>query len=171
MPGHGDACFLAGELFEPVGDLIGDGGVPAVLALAAAGLLVKLDIVHRDRLDKLSDLIEIVGYLGDKDDVGTAADTGVEREPAGVASHKLHDKNTAVRACGGVDIVDDVRRNINGTLEAEGSVRAPDIVIDGLGQGDDVHAGVGDELCALLRTVAAHDDKAVKIEAVIGLEH
>ena len=83
VPGHSDARFLAGELFKPVGDLIGDGGVPAVLALAAAGFLVKLDIVHRDRafgagndgialaltvalLDKLSDIIEVVGYLRDK---------------------------------------------------------------------------------------------------------
>ena len=70
-----------------------------------------------------------------------------------------------------MDIVDDVRGDVNGALEAEGRVRAPDIVIDGLGQGDDVHAGIGDELCALLCAVAAHDDKAVKIEAVIGLEH
>lgn len=70
-----------------------------------------------------------------------------------------------------MDIVNNIRCDVNGALEAEGCIRTPDIVIDGLGQGHDVHAGIHKELCAFLRAVAAHDDKAVEIEPVISILH
>ena len=70
-----------------------------------------------------------------------------------------------------MDVVDDVRRNVHGALEAEGGVRAPDVVVDGLGQSNDVHARVHKQLGALLRAVAAHDHKAVEVEPVVGVQH
>ena len=70
-----------------------------------------------------------------------------------------------------MDVVNYIRRNIDCALEAEGCIRAPDIVINCLGQGHDVHARVHKELCAFLRAVAAHDNKAVEIEPVISILH
>ena len=60
---------------------------------------------------------------------------------------------------------------VNGALEAEGGICAVDVGVDGFRERDDVHPGVHQELCALLRPVAAHDDQAVEVEAVIGVEH
>ena len=68
-------------------------------------------------------------------------------------------------------VVDDVGADVHGALEAEGGIRAVDVVVYGLWERDYVHAGVGEELGALLRAVAAHHDQAVEIEAVIGVEH
>ena len=68
---------------------------------------------------------------------------------------------------GGVDIVD----NTGGGLEAEGLVGAVDVVVDGLGQGDDVHPRVLEQLGALLGAVAAQDHQAVQIQAVVGVQH
>ena len=95
----------------------------------------------------------------------------MQREPARIAPHELDEEYAAVRRGGGVDVINDVCRDINGALEAEGRVRAPNVVIDGLGQGHDVHACVHQELCAFLRAVAAHDDEAVEIELIVGVLH
>ena len=57
------------------------------------------------------------------------------------------------------------------TLEAEGLVGAVDVVVNGLGQGDDVHARVLEELGALLGAVAPQDHQAVQVEAVVGVQH
>ena len=70
-----------------------------------------------------------------------------------------------------MDIVNNIRCDVNGALEAEGRIGAPNIVVDGFGQGHNIHAGVHKELCAFLRAVAAHDDKAVEIEPVISILH
>ena len=68
-------------------------------------------------------------------------------------------------------VVDNIRGDVNGALEAEGGICAVDIVVNSLRESDDVHSGIHQELCALLRPVAAHDDQAVEVEAVIGVEH
>ena len=160
----------------------------ALLLLAAAGLLVELRLVDGDgalgagddgeaaasfsaELEHLGHLLKIVGDLGDEDHVRAAADAGVQRQPAGVAAHELDHEDAPVGAGRGVQIVDDVGGDVHGALEAEGRVGAPDVVVDGLGQGHDVHPGVHQELGALLGAVAAHDDQTVQPQAVVGVEH
>ena len=188
VAGYGDAGLLAGHLLELAGYAVGYRGVAALL-LGAAALLLAQDGVrvadgalgHGDDaevaagaaalLERLGDLLDVVGYLGYQDDVRARGYARVEREPAGVAAHELDEEDAGVAARGGVDVVYDVRADVHGALEAEGGVRAVDVVVYGLGQGDDVHAGVGEELRALLRAVAAHDDQAVEVEAVIGVQH
>ena len=68
-------------------------------------------------------------------------------------------------------VVDHIGGDIHGGLEAEGGIGAVNVVIDGLGQGDHVHAGVRDQLGALLGAVAAHDHQAVQVQAVVGVLH
>src|SRR5699024_5793644 len=123
------------------------------------------------RFYRSGDLLDVVGDLGDEHDVRAGGDACVEGEPAGVAAHELYDEHAAVRARGGVYVVDDVCGDVHGALEAEGGIRTPDVVIYGLGQGDDVHSCVHEELCALLGAVAAHDDETVQVEPVVGVEH
>ena len=70
-----------------------------------------------------------------------------------------------------MDIVNYIGGNIDCALEAEGRISTPYIVVDGLGQGHDVHTRVHEQLCALLRSVAAHDDEAVEIQLIICVLH
>ncbi len=122
-------------------------------------------------LDSLQDLVYIIGYLRDEDDIRAAADACVQRQPARVSAHELDKENAAMGACGGVDIVNDIRRNVNGALKAKGRVGAVNVVIYRFRQGHNIHARVHQKLCAFLRAVAAHYHKAVEIEPVVGVLH
>ena len=71
----------------------------------------------------------------------------------------------------GVDAVDGVRGHIHRALEAEGHIRAPQVVVDGLGQRDDVQPLFPQEVSGLVGAVAAQDHQAVQLQLVIGLLH
>ena len=54
-----------------------------------------------------------------------------------------------------MDAVDGLGGHVHRALEAEGHVRAPQVVIDGLGQGDDVQPLLAQEVGGLVGAVAA----------------
>src|SRR5699024_92087 len=109
--------------------------------------------------------------LGQQDDVGAARNAGVQGQPAGLVAHDLDAHDPAVAAGGGVDAVDDVGGNVHRGVEAEGDVGAVDVVVDGLGQADDVQPLLGQEVGGLVGAVAAQTEQAVQLEVVVGLFH
>ena len=52
--------------------------------------------------------------------------------------HDFHDEHTSVGVRRRMDAVDDIRRDADRALETKGHVRAPQIVVDRLGEGDDM---------------------------------
>ena len=70
-----------------------------------------------------------------------------------------------------MDAVDGLSGHVYRALEAEGHVRAPQVVIDGLGQGNDVQPLLAQEVGGLVGAVAAQDHQAVQLELVVGLLH
>ena len=70
-----------------------------------------------------------------------------------------------------MDAVDGLGSHVHRALEAEGHIRAPQVVVDGLGQGDDVQALLAQEVGGLMGAVASQDHQAVQLELVIGLLH
>ena len=63
-----------------------------------------------------------------------------ERDPAGVAAHRLDDDDPVVRLGGRVAAVDRVGRDRDGGVEAEGVVGAVQVVVDRLRHADDREA-------------------------------
>ena len=92
------------------------------------------------RLDVLADLLDVERDLGDQDDVGAAGHAGVQRDPAGVAAHDLDDEGAVVRLGGRVQPVDRLHGDVDRGVEAERVVGGVEVVVDGLGYADDVHA-------------------------------
>ena len=70
-------------------------------------------------------------------------------------SHYLHNKHTPMGGRRGVDPVDGVRGHIHRALEAKGHIRAPQVIINGLGQRDDVQPLFPQEVGGLVGAVAA----------------
>ena len=101
--------------------------------------------------DRLGDGLDVVGDLGDQDDVGAAGDAGAERQPAGVVAHDLDHDDAVMAVRGAVQAVDRVGRDPERGVEAEGDVGALDVVVDRLGQGDDVQALLDQAVGVLLR--------------------
>ena len=122
-------------------------------------------------LDSLDNIAYIIRYLGNKYYIRSAADPGVEGEPTRVTAHEFNNEHAAMRGCRRMDIINNICRNVNGALEPEGGIGSPNVVVNGLWQGHNVHARVHEQLCTLLSAVAAHYDKAVEIEAVVGILH
>ena len=185
---HGDADLDAGLLGDLLGDLVGDGGVLVIALLFLEVLLGKGGVLLGDGalghgedgealallgavLDGFDDPVDVVGDLGDEDDVRAAGDARVQRQPADLVAHDLDDEDTVVRGGGGVDVVDSFGGDVHGALEAEGHVGAVDVVVDGLGQVDDVEALFAQEVGRLLRAVAAEDDQTVQTQLVVVLLH
>ena len=74
-------------------------------------------------------------------------------------------------ACGGVNAVDHIGGNVHGGVEAEGYVGTIDIVINGLGQADDVQTLLREQVCGFVGAIAAQAKQAVQLGVLVGLFH
>ena len=70
-----------------------------------------------------------------------------------------------------MDAVDGIRCNIHRTLETEGHIGAPQIIVDGLGQGHDVQSLFPQQVSRLVSAVATENYKAVQLQLIIILLH
>src|SRR5699024_6882402 len=122
-------------------------------------------------LNGLSHLLDIVGDLGDQDDVRSACQSRMESKASHLMSHDFHDKYTYVGSCRGMDTVNGVRRDVHRALETERHIRTVDIIINGLGKMDDVQPLFSQKIGCLLGSVSSQDHKAVEAEFIICLLH
>ena len=81
-----------------------------------------------------------VGDLGDEDDVGAAGDAGGQRDMAGVAPHHLEDHDAVVARRGRLQPVERLGRDRDGGVVADRVLGRADIVVDGLGDADELDA-------------------------------
>ena len=91
---------------------------------------------------------------------------GVQGDPAHVAAHDLGDHAAVVGFAGGAEAVDGLGGDLDGGVEAEGVVRGVEVVVHGLGNADDLQAGVGQPLGGGQRSFAADGDDGVDAEPV-----
>ena len=113
--------------------------------------------------DRLGHRLAVVGDLGDQDDVGAAGDAGAERQPARVVAHHLDHDDAMVAVGGAVQPVDRVGRDAERGVEAEADVGQRDVVVDRLGQGDDVQALLEQPERVPGGAAAAEADQAVEV--------
>jgi len=93
--------------------------------------------------------------LRNRDHLGTAADTGHQRDVAAVATHRLDDEHAPVRGGRGAQPVDRLQRDVDRRVRADRHVRAEQIVVDRRGDAHDREALRGERRRAALRAVAA----------------
>ena len=119
----------------------------------------------------LDHLIDIVRNLGNQNDIRAAGHACIQGKPSYLMSHHFHDKYSAVGSRCGVDAVDGIRCNIHCTLETEGHIGAPQVIINGLGQCYDIQAFLAQQVCGLVGAVTTENYKAVQLQLVIVLLH
>ena len=89
----------------------------------------------------------------------SAGETGVQGDPACVATHDLDHHDAVVALCRGVQTVDGIGGDLHSGLETERGVGTNHVVVDGLGHADDRQAVVVSEHRSDgQRTIAADDD-------------
>ena len=92
-------------------------------------------------------------------------------KPAHFVSHNFYDKHTAVGRCCGVNTVNGICGNIHSALEAKGHVCAPNIVVDGFGEMNDIQSFFSQQVRCFLCAVSAQNNQAVQTQLVICLFH
>ena len=96
---------------------------------------------------------------------------GVQGDPADVAAHDLGDHAAVVGFAGGAEPVDGLSGDLDGGIEAERVVRGVEVVVHGLGDADDLQAGVGEALGGGQRSFTADGDDGVNAEPFhVGLD-
>ena len=128
-------------------------------------------VALRAAFDNLGNLLDFVGDFGNQDGIRAARHAGIQRQPARLVAHDFHHHAAPMRRRRSVNAVDDLRRNVHRRVEAEREVRAVQVVVNCLGQTDDVQPFLGKEVRRLVRAIAAESDKAVKFQILVGLFH
>ena len=109
----------------------------------------------------VADLLNGERNLGDKDDVRATGNAGLQRDPAGIASHDFDSHDPVMRFGGGVDFVDRIGGRVQGGVKAEGHVGGGQVVIDGLRNPYQLHAFPGKLQGDFLGAVPANCDDGV----------
>ena len=188
MAGYTDAGFGTRHLLNLFGNAVGRGGVAGFCTLGRPFLALHLSFFGGEctlrhgkdgevlaslgaALHGVGNLLDIVGMFGDEDDIGAARDAGIQCQPSGLVAHHLNAHHAAVAACGGVDAVNDLGCNVHGGMEAERDIGPVDIIVNGLGQADDVEALLAEEVSVFVGAVAAQAEQAVQLGFLVGLFH
>ena len=122
----------------------------------------------RPALDGPRDDLDVVRDLRDEHDVGAAGDARPEREPAGLVTHDLGDDDPMVAVRRAVQPVDRLGRDLERGREADRRVGLGDVVVDGLGQRDDVESGLDEAKRVLLRAAATDAQEGVEVVPLVG---
>ena len=106
--------------------------------------------------------IHVVSQLGHENHVGRTGHTRVERNPSGMMTHHLDHHHPLMGAGRGVEPIDRLGRDVDGGVEPEGDVGAPDVVVDRLRHADHVQPNVSQQVGRLLRAVATDADQRIQ---------
>ncbi len=83
-------------------------------------------------------------------------------------SHEFDHHHPQVRFGSRIKLVDRLCRRRDRGIVAKGDVRFDEVVVDGLGQADDVEAAAGESVGHFMRTVAAQANKAIEPQPIVG---
>jgi hypothetical protein len=178
VPEHGRADLVADALAKLVGepdadatesreavrpDPLGDRG--AADRMSALG--------HDDDAERPPPIAAVVDglghpldperYLRDQDDVASAGQAGLQRDPAGVSTHHLDDHHPVMGLRRRAEAIDRVGRGSDGRVEPERQVGRRQIVVDRLRHADHRDAELLETQADPHRAVAADHDERVDL--------
>src|SRR4029077_2513634 len=179
MTEHGDARLEAGALLDlPPERLaaaaLAEDHVPELILLTAVrepGQLAALADDHDGEVlpagvplpDRLRDYLEVDLARRHEDLVGPPGDAAHHGDPTGLTAHHLDDHDAVVRLGGRVEPFDRLGRDEDRGVEAEGVVRAREVVVDRLGDADDRELMLGVQArCDAERVLAADRDERIE---------
>src|SRR5215471_3257734 len=106
-------------------------------------------------LNRFADGLKGKGDFRKQNDLRAAGDAGMKRNPARVAAHDFNEHDAMMAFGGGVKAVDGFGGNDDGGVETERHVGGGKIVVDGLGNRNDVHSAASKIARDVLRAIAA----------------
>ena len=119
--------------------------------------------------NRFGDFFHVVRNLGNQNHIRSARNARAERQPTGAMSHDFHDHDAMMTVGRAVQAIDRFGRNPERGVETERHVGHGDVVVDRLGQRDDVEPFFFQMERVLLRAAAAEADERIEVKLfVIG---
>src|SRR4051812_3724471 len=116
------------------------------------------------RGDLLAHLVEVVGNLGDQDDIRRAGETGVQRDESRVTSHDFDDEDPIVTLRRRMQSIDRFECDVDRGVKPERRDRAGDVVVDRLRHTHQLQPFVRELICDQERAVPANRDHRIDAE-------
>ena len=113
----------------------------------------------------------VVRDFGNQDDVRAAGHACAQRQPAHLVAHDLHHHDTVMAVGRAMQPVDGFRRHAEGRIEPESDVRQGHVVVNRLGQRDDIQPLLRHAVGVLLRAAAAQAHQHVQVMLLVVLHH
>ena len=110
----------------------------------------------------MGDAFEVEGNLGYQNDVGSACDTGMERDPSRIAAHHFKDHDSMVRLSGRMETIDRFRCHTDRTVESNRGRGFDNVVVNGFRYGDERNPTFVESVGDGERPVTANDDERVE---------
>ena len=112
--------------------------------------------------DGLGDFLDVVGNFRNQNHVRAAGDARAQRQPARAMPHDFGDDDAVMAVGRAVQPVNGLGGDVQRGGEAEGRIGHGHVVVNRLGQGDDVEPGFGEPQRVFLRAAAAEADQRVE---------
>jgi hypothetical protein len=173
----GDADFLVEHFAKNIADDIGnaagtDRGKDFTMGIMGGKLHAFGDDDDAEMLSAeftgangVTNSLKFKGDFGDEDDVSTASNPGMERDPTGVAAHELNEHDAMMAFGGGVEAIDGFGGDDESGVKTESDFSGVEIVVNRFGDADDVDAAAGEIAGNVLCAVPTNDDHGFDAEA------
>ena len=120
--------------------------------------------------DGFGNFLHVVGNFRNQNHVRAAGDARAQRQPARAMPHDFGDDDAMMAVRRAVQPVNRLGGNVQRGGEAKGRIRHRHVVVNGLGQGDDVEPGFGEMQRVFLRAAAAEADQRVEAVFLVILD-
>src|SRR6185437_4642139 len=179
MAQHGDARIGARQVGERIAQRVADAAIGDAAARLLALHALALGVLDRfgdddegevaalpaHLLDMRSDRLHGVGDFRDQDHVGAAGDPGGERDVPGIAAHHLEHHDAVMARGGRLQAVEGFGCNRDRGVKADRVLGRADIVVDRLGNADEVDAALlGEPAQDGEAAIAADADERIEAE-------
>ena len=110
----------------------------------------------------MGDAFEIEGNLGYQDDIGSACDPGMERDPSCIAAHHFNDHDSVVRFSGCMEAIDRFCCHSDRTVESDSGRGFDNVVVDGFWYSDERNPTLVESVGDGERSVTANDNERIE---------
>ena len=183
-----DADFLRASLTQLTSQLEADRRICHLCALCLEFLLGHLcfflgnrALCHSDNAERVAvtaallqlidNRIQIIRDFRNQNNICAARNACAQGQPAGTMTHDFYQKYTAVRGRRRMHLIQHIGRNVHRGLIAKRNLGAPQVVVDGLWQRNDVQTFLAQQVRGLCRAVTAENNQTVQLHVVVGLNH
>ena len=117
----------------------------------------------------LGDVLEVEGDFWQQDHICPTSHAAIKGDPACMASHDFQHDDALVAFCGGVQAIQGIHDGGDGGIKTKGGGGGLNVIVDGLGDADDVDAHLGQLQAGGEAAISTDHDQRTDFEVAKGV--